>query len=855
MPSNCVPTLNEIIFNPPVLEDFLIENKQNRSNIIQFLQTISHDLFNGRGKESKVYQMIVDLVARITRYFKLSIIDLEGLFCFKFNKQVYEILMGRDAKEYSVEYFRLFLRYLTHSQSLANEENKGILAGMIQKYWSLPEKFTDELFFEDLQNYFVNGSKTRSEIYRLFKIKPSQFLLDALQSESFGLPWFVSNYSSTDQLSLNEREFFFQLIRSSALLSHIDQALGMTLRGCIDFFNSKCFMEIFFVKLLVADYPVIREMEEQLVRGNEALFRDCANFYMNMNSNQLEQFHLLPFFPSFKPKNHLFLFFLVVARFQLEHLFPSLDFILPAIHQQLPIEASSTASKSKTKNVLLTGLEYEIFNFQQLIQLHNSCTNDQHWKWLKQIFSSLGSIESPESLIECAEKDLQFQISSILLYGGIYWLERKEYSRSFSFLSSSLKHSLKQSPFPSLKFASFCKNALFEVCFILVNEIQRPENLALVCNAIHLLNNQIPANCKRILFLCANLINHGLANFAIDFAKNFLQVAGKRKDPPRQTISLLKMLYNSCICISLFWDKQEREAFSDWSPKHISLLVNASDSLFRNISGDQDVQNLFVGFLSLLEGNENYLNDFVGLFIGNLNYILPESDLVCLKYFSKYALFYAKNSANNAKLFSPTTSIQACNQELSAYYRPTLGKKDNVQFNLSTLKSVIISLHERPTCIEYFYSNSDAVLGLAEIVFLQGKFQNVITILVVHLMNVSKHFTIQFEMIENFPLILERIAICLWKLGQFDDLLLFSQLLEKKSKFWHASQLCKLDMLNEKLIETLFDIDLIEYLAVEYKNDSLQKLLINNGQNLGKCKRREVENRILKFIAVKFLGF
>lgn len=856
MSPNCIPTLNEIIFNPPILEDFLIENKQNKLQVIQLLQVISHDLFNGRRKDSKVYQMIVGLVAQIVHYFKLSLIELEKLFSFEFNKPLYELLLARNSKAYSEDYFRLFLRHFGSNYALLTEEHKSSLDGMLRNFWNDPNQFSSELLFEDLQNYFVNGCKGRNEIYKLFKIKPSQFLLDALQNETFGLPWFVKNYSSTNQLSSNEREFFFQLIKSPALFPLVDQVLGMILKGSVDFFNSKCFMEVFFTKLLIADYAVIGEAEERLVKGNENLFKECVNFFLNMNSAQLENFKIFPFFPVFRPKNHLFLFFLAIARFNLEHLFPTLDFILPSICHQLPIITSPNPTTSSTKKVLLSGLEYETFNFQQFIQLHISCTNDPHWKLMKQIFQSLSSINHPDNLIESLGKDLKSQLASILLFGGIYWLEKKEYSKSFSFLSSSLKHSIKQYPFPQLKFVSFCKNALFEVSFVLVNEIQQPQNLPLVCNVIHLLNDQIPTNCYRIVFLCANLINHKLENFAIDFAKNFLHVAGKRKDQQKQTISLLKMLYNSCICVSLFGDKYENDSFSDWSPKHISLLVNASDSLFRNISGDEDIRNLFIGFLSLLERSEDCLNDFVGLFIGSLNATLPETDLICLKYFSKYALFYAKHSSNNAKFSSPTASIESCNQQLSSYYRPTLEKKDDSQFNCSSLKNVIVLLYEKPTSIDYFYSKSSTVLGFGEIVFLQRNYHSTIIILIFHLMTISNYFSTSLESINNFSFICERIASCFWKLGQFDDLLLFIQLLEKKSKFWYASQISKLDMLSEEMIDHLVDVDLIEYLAVVTENCQLfQQHFVKRSQDMNSCNRNEIGNRILKFISTKYLGF
>ena len=107
MNSNLMPTLNQIIFNPSILEDFLIENKQNKPQIIELLQMLSHDLFSGRSKDSKVYQMILNLVISIVHYFQLQINDLENLFSFEFNKQLFKQLVERDTKQYYSEYFRL----------------------------------------------------------------------------------------------------------------------------------------------------------------------------------------------------------------------------------------------------------------------------------------------------------------------------------------------------------------------------------------------------------------------------------------------------------------------------------------------------------------------------------------------------------------------------------------------------------------------------------------------------------------------------------------------------------------------------------------------------------------------------
>ena len=454
------------------------------------------------------------------------------------------------------------------------------------------------------------------------------------------------------------------------------------------------------------------------------------------------------------------------------------------------------------------------------------------------------------------DREFKSHLSSVLLYGGIHWLERKDYMKAISFLSSSLKHSLKHYPFPHLKFASFCKNALHEVCFVLVNEFQNPQNLSMVCNAIHLLNDQMPSNFHRVIFLCANLINYGMISSAIEFAKNFLQLIGKRKDPSKQTISLLKILYNSCICISLFMDKQGKDLFSVWSPKHISLLVNASDSLFRNISSDPDLLNLFIGFISLLDKDEDYLNDFVGLFLGNLNLSIPNNDVICLKYFSKYAVFYANSaSANFSSSSRSAAAIWKCNEKLSAHYKPTLERKEGAQFSFYSLKNVIISLYEKPTNIDYFYSNPTGVLGFAEIVFLQDKYTEVIVILMLHLMNITKHFSVPLTEVENLQLISERIAASMWKLGHFDNLLIFSQVLDKRTKFWFASQLSTLDMINDEIIPFLFDLDLIEYLATICKCEKLRNHMIENSISFIECHQMEIKNRIFKCMAIKYFGF
>ena len=93
-------------------------------------------------------------------------------------------------------------------------------------------------------------------------------------------------------------------------------------------------------------------------------------------------------------------------------------------------------------------------------------------------------------------------------------------------------------------------------------------------------------------------------------------------------------------------------------------------------------------------------------------------------------------------------------------------------------------------------------------------------------------------------------------MGQFDDLLLFIQLLEKKSKFWYASQISKLDMLSEEMIDHLVDVDLIEYLAVLTENCQLfQQHFVKRSQDMNSCNRNEIGNRILKFISTKYLGF
>ena len=265
---------------------------------------------------------------------------------------------------------------------------------MINQFWTNPQEFKNDSLFEDLQNYFIDGCKERNDAYKLFKIRPSQSLLDSLQSEKFGLVWFLRNYSCTSQLSSNDREFFFQLIQTSPLETCINEVLDLVLKGSIDFFNSKCFFELFFTKLLIADYSWIEEdsQEEKILKGNELIFKERANFYMNLTSDQLENYHSLPFYPSINPKNHLFLFFLAVSRLQLQSFFPSFNFILPSIHQKLPIEKSTT--NSQTRKVLLSGLEYETFNYQLFSQSHISCLEDSHWKWMKQIFLSLSPIDS-----------------------------------------------------------------------------------------------------------------------------------------------------------------------------------------------------------------------------------------------------------------------------------------------------------------------------------------------------------------------------------------------------------------------------------------------------------------------------
>ena len=867
------PSLNDVIFNHTVLEDFLLDNKLDKPKIISFLQSLNHDLYHSRSKTTQVHQMVVDLVVSLVCFFHFSIVELNNASILSFDllADVCRTLSERYPNEpkYSVELLRLFLCEFTRIHkdstcSLIDEEKQKIFDELLDEFWENPHVYLDSPAFDELQNWFIDGLKDRNEIYRLFCLKKSQRLLDALQDEFFGTDWLFSQNVSVDKMSSTERDFISQMIKSGRIAGHIDDALRMILKRPVDFFSMKCFFDLFFTKIIIADYSVIGVEEEKYFSSDSNLLKEQIDLYVNLDSASLSNLTLLPFYPNIYPKNHLFLFFLVVSRLGVKSYLSSFDRILSNIHQKLPfinkqtssVEISSKNAKKierKIQKTLLSGLEYEIFNYKSLATLHKSCLDDKLWNFIRGLNYHCRSSESPETLMDKIHHEDRCHTSVILLHFGISLLRDSKILPSFHFISAALRLSQKQFPFPQLKFVAFCKNALFEVCFILVNEIQQPEHLPLVYQTMRMLSDQIPTNCHRIVFFCANLINNKMIGFAIEAAKNFLQVAGKQQEISRSTASLLKVLYNSSICISLFDEKEGITDFKEWSPKQISLLLNASDSLFRNISSDQDMTNLFICFVSLLNKGEVYLGDFIGLFLGNLNSTQQTEDVICLKYFSRSSLFTvntvvdANGSNLNGKKSFGCASICDSNEKLSAGYKPILSRKEGASFSIKTLKSVIISLYERPLSVDYFYSKS--ALGYSEIVFLQEDYWGSLAVVLFYMMNTSKFFSVPLDEIDDLQLMCERIACCLWKLGKFGDLLLLLQLLDKRTKFWFALKLHQMDMIMEDVSLSLFDVDLVEYLAAI----SASKTLINHLVSIKNANVAQIENKILKYLALKYL--
>jgi hypothetical protein len=409
---------------------------------------------------------------------------------------------------------------------------------------------------------------------------------------------------------------------------------------------------------------------------------------------------------------------------------------------------------------------------------------------------------------------------------------------------------MEELPFSSVKFSKFCKNLLFELCFVFVNELQSEKFLKAALTAMKLLQDQIPSDYTRIIFFTANLINRGKVSFSIEQSKVFLAIAGKSLQNSSAATNLIKVLYHSSICISFFLDTSLESEFSQWSPKTISILVAASDSLFRLISQDADLLNIFIMFLSLLHNREVFLKDFIGLFLGNLNDSITNGHVICLKYFSKYSCFTGNLTNRRHCNFA---LICETNDSLNLSFRPNPNRGQYAaDFSSDSLRQVLINLWEKPVNIDYF-SNMDS-LAYAEILFLSEEYENCIIVLLYHMMICSKSFC-KMDHLHDLPLILERIASCLLESGDFSNLILLCQMLDIRSAFWLIGKCISLDMLDKETIKFIWNENIAEFLAANSPQSnsvfaSLLKEHISKG--IGYPNVKELEVRLLKKLCIEY---
>lgn len=754
-------------------------------------------------------------------------------------------LLKKLSIDQSARFQSVFFQFLLFAQTqridcsdffLFNKsENDEFFGAALSFFYENAASFAGSPIFQAVSQYEHSVRRDRLKLEILFRAKRSQLTLDVLQSEEAILNFYVDPTACVSVLSFEALQKLSAAIQNGNFYPKLAQVATKSISTLQSTRLSLSLTEA--VGRLLWSALLVQSAMGVVVDAKAFRFAssDCFESFLDVfDAVKEKSLASAGLFVPMQPTPSRFCFLLEAL--ELREFLPVLENYQQTIVAEL--------SKFCPHPTAFGQITYEPFDFHlfckrpasKAILLEDSC-----WQKLVELSSgaSLTTVLEIENHLEslCVLAELhapggQIGASVIVVFIAFSLLSIGAYGKALRTLSKSIRSSVSgQSPYPNKRYATFARMMMLELCFIHVNEMESKADRNLAVSELRLANDvSWGFTPSQLIIFTSNLVNVPLTTFALEHLKAFLAASGKKReffDGQNQLISVVKVLFRCCTCITVFEGLRSDCPLTENSA---NLLRSSTLLLLQGFSSDPAlVDEAFVPFLRLLKKQVLYCEFFMSLFAGFMQANQQESeDRICLSFFKPIEHVHCFDAS---KIERPTV-ISRSNAMLCS--KAAAGSGSTPVSDISAIDWGTCKLLEGQLLAvllsdaKYFCFAVENIRVVGEILFLQEEWAGCVGYFLYYLCLRSDFFSPSTWAALGegaFYCEVERIVCCLWNLGATRWILWLCQLMDPLDCNRHLDKLVSFQLLESDALLFLYHARITEYLASAVAGSSLKAAL------------------------------